>query len=142
LWERKAELGLSDACLDHLTGLTAGHTSKVLGPARVKGLSRFTIDTLSDTLGVSFLVVIDPEKVRRMSKRWERRSGAHVNIRRLRVSKAVLSQAQIEVLTALGRRGGTARAEKLTKEQRSAIARAAANAMHAKRRAIVTGKAA
>jgi hypothetical protein len=139
---RKDQLQLSDAALDALCGFTAGHAGKLLGPTRTRGLARFSLDTLAGALGVSFLVVVDPEKMKLVEKRHEKRRATAVHIRACRLSKTALSQAQLEIFAALGKKGGTARAKKLTKAQRSRIARAAANAMHSKRRALVTGKAA
>jgi hypothetical protein len=134
LYERKNALGLSDAALDELCGFAAGHVSKLLGPARPKGLARFTLNTLADALGVSFLVVVDEEKVRRVGKRWEKRDGHCIHVRACRVSKVATAQVKAELYRNLGKLGGDARARYLSAEQRSHIARKAAHAMHRKRR--------
>jgi hypothetical protein len=136
LHERKNALGLSDALCDELGGLASGHTGKLIGTARSRGLGRLTLDILSGVLGVSFLVVVDMEKVRRMGKRWEKRNGDRIHIRAHRLSKAAAAQAKLEIYRELGSRGGKASARHRSAEQRSKLASKAAHAMHAKRRAM------
>jgi hypothetical protein len=135
--EQKDQLGISDAALDALCGFAAGHVSKILGPGRAKGMGRLTFDTVADALGLSVVVVIDPEKVRRMKGRWEKRNAVFVNVRPCRLSKAARTQARTEIFAALGTLGGTARARNLSKERRSEIARHAAQEKHRKVREMV-----
>jgi hypothetical protein len=135
--ERKESLGLSDLFCDELGGLSSGHTAKLLSPARTKGLGRFTLDTLSEVLAVSFLIVEDSDKLRRMEHRYEQRVADRIRVRTIRLSSAAKAQAKHEIFSELGRLGGEARTRNLTPAQRSKLARKAAHAMHAKRRALV-----
>ena len=131
---RKDQLQLSDAALDALCGFASGHVGKLLGPARVRGLGRFSLDVLADALGLSFQVYIDPEKVLRFAKHYEQRNSACITVRAHKLSRTAMAQAKLEIYRAVGSRGGKASAERLTPAQRSKRARRAALAMHRKRR--------
>lgn len=72
------KLGLSCLLMDELTGLPAGYTGKVLGPRRIKSLGAISTDTINGALGVKLAVIEDPDAMKRMEPRWERRNEAHV----------------------------------------------------------------
>lgn len=78
LRQRKAELGLSCLLMDELSGLPAGYTGKVLGPRRIKSLGAISTDAINGALGVKLAVIEDPDAMKRMAPRWERRNEAHV----------------------------------------------------------------
>jgi hypothetical protein len=137
MMERKNSLGLSDMLCDELGGLSAGHTSKVLSASRKKGLGRFTIDTLAQVLGISFLIIEDEEKIRRIEGRYEKRIADRVRVRTVRLSSAAMAQAKIEIYRNLGRLGAAARNSALSAEKKSMLGRRAAKAKHRKRRALV-----
>jgi hypothetical protein len=92
--------GLSYATLDELVGLTRGHSEKILGPARVRGLSPVIFDALLPALGIRFAVISDPEAIARMQKRWEPRDESNVRNSQ-RISRRLLDRARPFVLQEL-----------------------------------------
>lgn len=131
---RKAELQLSDAFIDHIGGLTPGHTNKILGPSRNKRLGGFTIDIFLEVLACSFIPVSDPDKLRRMEARYEGRDETRVHYPEHRVSKQAVERAKPLILRQLASNGGRKRAERLPAKRRSEIARKGARATNRKRR--------
>ena len=91
---RKEALELSNATIDELGGLCAGHADKVLGPSRIKGLSTMTLDVLLGVLALKLVVVEYPEAAARIVDRWGIRSKPHVRARCSRVSMKVLESAR------------------------------------------------
>lgn len=74
--ERRDELGLTNATIDHVAGLTDRYASKLLGPARVKNFGEMSLRSVLDALALGVAVVVlteDPEQAARMSKRWVKR---------------------------------------------------------------------
>ena len=135
---RKEALGLSDAHLEHMCDMTPGHCTKLLGPARTKGLGRFSLDLLLEVLAVDIMLVSSPAKAQRMESRWEKRCTDRVHIDTNRLASTVIKRAQPHVMAAMGSRGGKARMASLNPMQRSEIARYAAYCRwhaHRKRRA-------
>jgi hypothetical protein len=106
LAERKAAMGLPDDFVDDVAGFAPGHVAAVLG-TRTKQPNLRTIDRLCEALAVSLILTDDPAKQRLMSVRWERRQIGDLD---------------------RAREGGKLRWRGMSKEQRSAVARAAANA--------------
>jgi hypothetical protein len=129
---RQDEIGLSNHLLDELAGFTEGHTDKLIGPSRTKTLGSFSLQTLLDALGLSFVIVEDLDKVRRMESRWEQRQQCYVVpiTKRRRVNQVIREN---------GRLGGLKRAAELSPMLRQKIARkagiASGKARRAKRRA-------
>jgi hypothetical protein len=56
---RRESSGISFVELDDLTGLPDGYTSKVLGPARSKGLGQISLTTLLGALRMKLVVIAD-----------------------------------------------------------------------------------
>jgi hypothetical protein len=77
---RKAELGLSDAVVDDLTGLPTGYTGKVLGPARVKKMGALSLWLMLEVLAFDMRLDSSVEKAARMQERWEKRSEGQANM--------------------------------------------------------------
>jgi hypothetical protein len=123
---RQDQLQLSNEFLEQCCGLTRGHIDKLLGPARTKNLSQFTLDCLLSALAIQLIPEPDVEQETRMrERRWEIRDECQV--RRIgRVSDVVMERCRPHLFAALGRSGGTKRAASLTAKQRSRIARVAA----------------
>jgi hypothetical protein len=115
---RRCELGLSLEALEHLAGLTAGHATKVIGPARQKSPNLQTVDKLMAALGISVVLVIDPSKVGRIESQWERRNSSFVRARKL--GKTTLERARPQILSELARAAGKARWRGKTPEERRA----------------------
>lgn len=117
LRSRKASLGLSDATLDDIAGLTAGHTNKVLGPSRDRGIGAATFEAYLMALAIDLVMVESKSKLKTMRPHYEGRKDSHVRTNH-RLSGAGVSR----IMSELGRR----RQAKYTAEQRSEYARRAA----------------
>jgi hypothetical protein len=104
LRRRKAVLQLSDAVVDELAGLAAGHCNKVIGIAPVKALGRVTLSALLGVLALKLVVVEDPEQAARIGSRWQRKSLQHG-----RPAAFSLRQARPLVLARAARKAALAR---------------------------------
>lgn len=153
LMARKAELGMSNATLDEIAGLTPGHAGKLLAPASPKVLGQMSFGLMLQALGLKVWLVEDEEATARLRSRYSPRnaSRAHegvpkqASIRRVmrEVGKrgnaarhAKLSaETRREIAAIAGSAGGRATAAKLTRNQRRVLARRLANARWAKRKA-------
>ena len=155
--------GISSALLDELSGLSKGHSGKLLGDAQVKQFGLFSLFAIMATLGIRCRFEEDPAMAEQMRPHWE-----HCNVKQRRignvarpVGKTTLNRMTPIVAREMGRKGGKAcsgsarraaaikggKASKrgLTKRQRADIARKAAVARWAKRNAhrdilVVTGE--
>jgi hypothetical protein len=105
-------MGLPDDFIEDVAGFAPGHVAAVLD-TRTKRPNLRTIDRLCEVLAVSIVLQDDPAKERLMTLRWERRQIGDLD---------------------RAREGGRARWKGMTPEQRSAVARAAANARWSKAR--------
>ncbi len=121
---RKAELGLSDATVDSISGLALGHTGKLLGPAQVKTLGKVSMGLMLQALGLVLIVAEDPEQTERMRAQYvQRESGS---VRDGNYASPVSKRLMSRVFTPFAKQGGIARMSKLSPEQRSDLARRAA----------------
>lgn len=91
---------LSLAAVDDLAGLTLGHTEKILGPSRAKGLTQMTFDLFLPTLGLQLLLVEDPDAAASIAARWERRDERAVR-QSQRVSRKLLDRARPVIIQEL-----------------------------------------
>lgn len=114
--------GLSNRWCDEIGDLTDGQTDKVLGPTRVKGLSRFLFSMYHSMFAVKLVMVVDEEATARMQAKWEGRDTSNVRVESGRVSKKLLERAKPLVFEAAGRAGATARNQILSPEYRTKIA--------------------
>jgi hypothetical protein len=122
---RREQIGISNETLEQIIGLTKGHADKLLGPSRVKNLTRYTLDCFLAALAIKLIPAPDHEREAEMSGRYEQRNQCQV--RKLgRVSQDTFERVKPHVFAALGRAGGLKRAASLPAKQRSRIARAAA----------------
>jgi hypothetical protein len=71
---RRELSGISFVELDDLAGLPDGYTSKVLGPARTKGLGALSLTTLLGALKMKIALVADgtPKPSRQKNKKQDR----------------------------------------------------------------------
>lgn len=129
---RKEELGYSDLELDARAGLAAGHTSKVLGPARTKGMGSVVLELYMAALAVDVVIVDSPAK-RALLVKYDGRLATAVR-RNHRLSMVQFERMKPMLFRVAGSLGGYARAAMLSPMQRSKIASNAAKAMHKKRR--------
>lgn len=131
-------LGLSNTFCDDLIDVTAGHTDKVLGPTRAKGLSQFMFDNFCALFAVQFEMKVNVEAAKRMQPRWEGRENGRIHVDSSRVSKRMMERAKPQVLKGFAQQGVAARLTMLTGEHRSKIARKAARARWRKRRKVAS----
>jgi hypothetical protein len=127
LRERAASIGLSFAMIDCLSEFSEGGTGKYLSDTRVRHLSVASLLKITETLGISSLLYVDPELTARMRPMWEKRDElkAHAR-RRAPIGATTLKRVRPAVLSELGKKGAAARNAKLSPETRRALARAAA----------------
>lgn len=126
---RKAELGLSDAMIDMLSGLAAGHTGKLLGPAQVKILGPVSMGLMLQTLGLVLIVAEDAEQTAKMKRKYARRSEGNVreNNHAHDISIGLLNRAKPVLNKKIGEQLTEAR-KKIKPATRRRIARHAAMA--------------
>jgi hypothetical protein len=137
---RKAQLGLSNAFIDHALHMADGGADKVLGPTQAKGLTLLVAFDLIELLGGQLVFQVNPELEAKMQERWERREEKKVHPTR-RVSKSIIARAAPVIHRLLGAAGGHARARCLPAKQRKEIARTAANSRWRIHRAAVKARA-
>jgi transcriptional regulator with XRE-family HTH domain len=99
---RRVQIGLSLAALDQLSGLSVGHASKALSPARLKSPTLKTLFALLDALALSIVLVVDGAKAERISPSW--RPRAEMKVRTRSLSPLALQRARPMVLAELARR--------------------------------------
>jgi hypothetical protein len=122
---RKESLGLSDALVDDLARFGGGRWSKAFGPSVEKIPNVVTLMRFADALGVSFIMVQDEAKTRRMQPRWQRRVEHSMRPAR-RVASAAIRRALPHAQTLLGIAGGKARWKNIAPADRRARMRALA----------------
>lgn len=93
LRRRKEQLELSVETLDHLAGLTARHSQKILGCNPGRGITRITLGPLLGSLGLKVLIVEDDEAIARIAPRWRKRNRNLVRNgpRKSRAKRAAMS---------------------------------------------------
>jgi len=106
--ERKSALGLSNEFLDNTIPLSDGHTDKILGPSRERGLSQITLDAMLAILALKLVIVEDPEQAVRMRQVWNGRDKRQLRPA-ARIGKSMIARARPRVIAELGRQGGKAR---------------------------------
>jgi hypothetical protein len=127
---RKDELNVSCITLDEAAGFTPGHASKLLAPRPLKRLGPLTLGLMLQALGLQLIVVEDAEALKRIRPKLVPREVkvpmlAYSWGHQLGTSRRVVSKRFIR---RLARKGGKARAQRLTPVQRSRIAKDAARA--------------
>lgn len=136
--------GMSNTRCDELANLSEGHTDKILGPTGRQGFSPLSFDAFCWMFAVKFVAVPDPDREQEMAPYWadRQRKGAYVRNIPARVSKIIIERAKPLVLREMGRLGGLktasqpsaklrnqkagkSRMRKLSKKERTALARMA-----------------
>jgi hypothetical protein len=139
--------GLSNAHCDELANLAAGHTDAILGPTGRKNFGPLSFNAFCWAFAVKFVMVPDPDREKEMAEYWadRQRECSHVRATSTRVSKIIIERAKPHILSAMGRAGGLktssqpsaslrnakagkSRMRKLSKKERSALARMGAAA--------------
>lgn len=67
---RADHIGVTRLGLDEITGLTSGHSGKLLAPTKIKRLGPISFDLMLPALGLKLLLVEDAEIVAKMQLRW------------------------------------------------------------------------
>jgi hypothetical protein len=114
---RKDALGLSNAVLDEIAGLTDGYTDKALGPTQAKRPSTYNLLSLIGALGLAVQLVEDPDT--KVQRRWTKRRD-NLASDNGRISKAAVKKARPLVLAELARNGGLSWWASMSPEQRQA----------------------
>jgi hypothetical protein len=119
---RKAQLGLSNEFIDNTIPLSDGHTDKILGPSRERGLSQLTLDAMLSVLALKLIVVEDARQAARMKSRW---SGRDCRMLRppARIGAALIKRARPAVLRAAAAAAAKARWSGTTPELRRLVMR-------------------
>jgi DNA-binding phage protein len=102
---RQVELGLSNEALENLAGLCRGHVQKVCGPSRERSPTLRTVDRMLTALGLSIILIRDPEKFDRVTQH-PRRDESHV---RSRLSAGTIKRARPIIIDELLRRAARRR---------------------------------
>jgi hypothetical protein len=122
---RIAETGMNYARIDELSGLTEGHTGKLVGDAQIYRITLQTLLAIMATLGLRFDVAVDAPQEALMRPHWQPGQAMQRRNKRLaRLGKTTINRVLPEVMRELGKR----RIDKLTPEQRSALGRLAGKA--------------
>jgi hypothetical protein len=117
-----AEMNVSRETIDHVGGLTAGHSSKLLAPAPLKRFGHVSLGLMLGACGLELWVMLNDEKLRQLKDRLTKKQGKpsaawndYVLVQRIARSE----------LVERGRKGGLARSKmpkgKLSQLQRRAI---------------------
>lgn len=123
---RQQELGLSNAALEQVCGLSGGQANRWLGPGREKSPTLASLCLILDGLGLSGTLHVDAEKEARVGPLWARagrRAGEQVRTTTVRVSKIAIARAKSVVMSEAGRRAALARWKNTTKAERRAVNR-------------------
>jgi hypothetical protein len=94
-------IGISNACLEEISGLPSAAADKYLGPSQTKRIGPNTLGLLLGGLGIRLRVEIDLEQTQRLAHRWEKRRADHVR-EHTRLSKEILAKARPIILAELG----------------------------------------
>jgi hypothetical protein len=122
---RAEQLQLARYTIDGIAGLAEGHSAKLLTDPPKKNLGPVSIFSLIAALGLSMALIEDQTRMERIQHEPRRNA---FNVRSgMAHWRHALAQA-LPTIKSLGRRGGKRRAETLSPERRSAIAKRAARA--------------
>jgi hypothetical protein len=123
----KDRLGLTYKFIDEVSGLAKGHADKVLSRTAQKRLGYDTFAVFCELFGIKFEVKIDLDAVKRMEDVWEGRMRPLYapDAKPGRVSKKLIAMAKPHVFREMGKKSGPARMLCLTVQQRMKIGKKA-----------------
>jgi hypothetical protein len=133
LREIAADLGMTNAMLDEISGVQSGYAGKLLAPNSTKNLGPMSFGAILGALGLKFQLVVDEEARARIISRFDRsvksrRVPMDAQPLRIDITSEIAKQILSDFARENGRASARARMEKLTPEQRSRYARKAAKA--------------
>jgi hypothetical protein len=73
LRQRRDTLDISHETIDEISGLQPGYAGKLLAPRAPRNLSYNSLGLILGALGVGLELVEDPEQVKRVKGRWQKR---------------------------------------------------------------------
>jgi hypothetical protein len=115
--ERVNELQVPLELLDDISGLPTRYVSKLLGPAQVRRFSMQSLAPLLGALGLKCLFVEDAEAIARFGGRLRKRDRTAIR------SSSVEFRFSRQFMREIQEKGRKARFDKMTPQQRSALAR-------------------
>jgi hypothetical protein len=137
---RQAEIGITNATLEALTGLQPGYVGTLFGSSRGRSLGGTSFGLLLGGLALKLIVVEDLDAARRMEKRWEQR------IRPLVLNGGQHKPVEIKFtrrhMRKIAKKAVAARMEKMTPAKRRRVARKAAKSRWKQHRAKLAARAA
>lgn len=119
---RVNELQIAGEAFDQFAGLPDGYLSKLIGERPVRRIGMTSMGPLFQALGVTCVMIEDPQATRRLKQRLNPRNGAFV---RASHTVRIVTDREWRKIQKLGR---AARWQRLSKSQRSQIMRAVINA--------------
>ena len=118
LRQRKDALDLSDLVLDDLSGLTPGHSAKIL--TCVKRIGGLSLAPLLGALGLRMVLIEDPDAAKNISAHWERRRSDRASHDNGKVSRFAVDRARPVIMTELATKAAKARWAKASEADRRA----------------------
>jgi hypothetical protein len=116
---RVQELEINGEAFDEFAGLPEGYLSKLICANPIRRIGMLSMGPLFTALGVTLVMIEDPETTERLKMRLKPRNKSFVrSAPRIVFTKRFLKQ--------IGNRGRTNRWQKLSKKQRSSLMRALA----------------
>lgn len=151
----KARLGLSNKWCDDACGYADGVTDKKIGPSHSKNINDLDFSMFCHIFAVELTMTIDMDQVRKMETAWEQREAGKVSVQKTRMGKELLERAKpiiyrenarkggarsranmpAVLASKIGRKAGKSRMRKLSRKERIALAKLAADARWRRQRA-------
>lgn len=125
---RAEALGISRSTLDAVCGMHDGHAGKMLSDPPSKNMGITTMGWLMQGLAVKCVLLTDEEQLVRIASRLQQRDANNGAVLALGKHPTIEIRISRRALKKMAAKGGQARAAKLSKRRRVAIARAAARA--------------
>lgn len=119
---RASELNVSRLTIDEVSGLQSGYASKLLATPPIKTVGAASLGPILGALGMAMVLVEDDAQMRRIASRMAVRNTAQVRV----LSGGKHIKITLRHLRKIGKRGGKARALKLSSHRRIQIALRAA----------------
>jgi hypothetical protein len=96
---------ISFSLLDHLAGLCAGHSEKLLGVGQQKRIGPLVLGLLLEALGVELIMRESPAAAR-MAHRWDKIDAKQVRVSSQRLlPQATLNRLAPQIMSELARKG-------------------------------------
>ena len=129
---RLAELNVSHATVENVSGLQDGYVGKLLSPTMIKSLGRVSMGPLLQSLGLVLVVAEDRERIAQIRHRLIQRIRGHT-CASMPTRKRHKGRAFFKGNSKWGRRQARRKWAKMTNRQRSQIGRRMARLRWAKR---------